>query len=441
MSKRQIWPRVGLKDVCESIVDCVNKTAPTVDCPTDFKMIRTTNVKSGWIDLSDVKYVTQEVFARWTRRAVPKKGDVILTREAPLGEVGMIRTQDKVFLGQRLVQYRADPKYLDNKFLLYAFQENDLQSQIKAFGSGATVEHMRVPDAERLTLKLPPLPIQRTIASILSAYDDLIDNNTRRIAILEEMAQMLYQEWFVKFRFPGHEQVKMGESELGMIPEGWRVKKLGEVIELAYGKALKASDRVSGNVPVYGSAGIAGYHDEKLVDGPGIIVGRKGNIGSVFWSDNDFYPIDTVFYVRSALSLYYLYYNLRQQHFINNDAAVPGLNRHQASLLPFLEPLKKTLDQFEAVVKPLFADKINLTTRNSLLRRTRDLLLPKIVSGEIDVSSWVGGDGEEAARELAASVAGTASVYESSGRARRIAEAGPIEPIERDELEWHSLWE
>src|SRR5436309_3358390 len=104
------WEVVCIKDICESIIDCVNKTAPTVDYQTQYKMIRTNNIKGGRIDLIDVKYVTKEVFEYWTRRIIPKKGDVILTREAPLGEVGMIETDDDVFLGQRLMQYRANPR-------------------------------------------------------------------------------------------------------------------------------------------------------------------------------------------------------------------------------------------------------------------------------------------------------------------------------------------
>ncbi len=97
------WTRRCIKDVCESIIDCVNKTAPTVERPTPYKTIRTTNVKSGWVDLSEVKYFNEEVYARWARRSRPRKGDVILTRQAPLGEVGMIRADDTIFLGQRLV--------------------------------------------------------------------------------------------------------------------------------------------------------------------------------------------------------------------------------------------------------------------------------------------------------------------------------------------------
>jgi len=224
------WQSVCIKDVCDSIVDCVNKTAPIVDWETPYKMIRTTNVKSGWVNLAGVRYVSEETYVKWTRRDLPKKGDVILTREAPLGEVGMIRSEDTIFLGQRLVQYRANRTKLDNRFLLYAFQSDDLQGQIKSFGSGSTVEHMRVPDCEKLMLQLPPLPVQTKIADILSAYDDLIENNTRRIKILEEMAQLLYREWFVNFRFLGHEDVKLVESAIGLIPEGWEVRNIGSLL-------------------------------------------------------------------------------------------------------------------------------------------------------------------------------------------------------------------
>jgi len=161
--------------------------------------------------------------------------------------------------------------------------------------------------------------------------------------------------------------------------------KLGDAVELAYGKALKADTRVVGEVPVYGSGGIVGYHNEGLVKGPGIIVGRKGNVGSVFWSDYDFFPIDTVYYVRSKASLHYLYFNLRAQNFINNDAAVPGLNRNQAYSLPFLLPSNEILTQFQELVSQFFKQTKTLTERNINLRRTRDLLLPKLISGEVDV--------------------------------------------------------
>lgn len=200
------------------------------------------------------------------------------------------------------------------------------------------------------------------------------------------MAQNLYREWFVKFRFPGHEKVKMVDSPLGKIPKGWEVRRLGALIELAYGKGLREQDRISGNVPVYGSSGIVGYHNESVVEGPGIIVGRKGNVGSVHWSDTPFFPIDTVFYVVTKLPLQYVFFNLQTQNFISGDAAVPGLNRNQAYSLPFISPTPNLLHFFSEKVDPIFNLLNTQRRRNDLLRRTRDLLLPKLISGEVDVS-------------------------------------------------------
>jgi type I restriction enzyme S subunit len=274
--------------------------------------------------------------------------DLILAREAPIGNVAIILPNQKVCLGQRTVLIRPDQNKIIPQYLCYLLLGDEIQGR---------------------------------------AYDDLIENNTRRIRILEEMAQALYREWFVKFRFPGHENVEMVESELGLVPEGWGVKKLADVIELAYGKALKAENRIDGPVPVYGSGGIVGHHNESLAEGPGIIVGRKGNVGSVYWSDDDFFAIDTVFYVRSKVSLPYIYYNLRSQNFINNDAAVPGLNRNQAYLLPFLLPNVEILSKFENFVNEIFKHTKNLRIKNANLIQTRNLLLPKLISGEVNVET------------------------------------------------------
>jgi len=236
-----------------------------------------------------------------------------------------------------------------------------------------------------ITVRVPNTAIQSRIASILSAYDDLIENNSRRIRILEQMAQLLYREWFVNFRFPGHCKVNMVKSEMGEIPQGWTAKNLGDVLCLEYGKALKADQRIDGSIPVFGSSGIVGSHTEKLVDGPGIIVGRKGNVGSVFFCHSDFWVIDTAYYVATSMPLYYLYFNLLMQNFLNNDAAVPGLNRNQAHSLPIVLPDMGILGKFENIVGPMFKMKVKLEQKSSNLRATRDLLLPKLISGEVSV--------------------------------------------------------
>lgn len=220
------WPMIPVSELCELAVDCVNKTAPTVEHETEFKMIRTTNVKGGFIDLKEVRFVTEEVFNKWTRRSRPQYGDVVLTREAPVGEVGRFTSNDeKVFLGQRLFHYRPDPNKLDWNFLAYALQSPQIQGKFKGMGFGATVDHVRVGDAERLPIPFPPLNVQKRIGDTLSAYDDLIENNRRRIQLLEQAARLLFKEWFVHLRFPGQEHTQIIDG----VPEGWEKKVLGDV--------------------------------------------------------------------------------------------------------------------------------------------------------------------------------------------------------------------
>jgi type I restriction enzyme S subunit len=299
-----------------------------------------------------------------------------------IGKVCM--TKETSFTNQQINSIIVDNQNYNNFFIYYLLC--DISESIKSIASGAATPIVNKSLFSSVNINVPSLDIQNKIAAILSAYDDLIENNLRRIKILEEMAQALYREWFVHFRFPGHEKVRLVDSPLGKIPEGWRVEKLGNIIELNYGKGLPKEKRREGCVPVYGSSGIVGYHDRSIVDGPGIIVGRKGNVGSVFWSDTDFYPIDTVYYVSSELPLRYLFYDLQTRNFINNDAAVPGLNRKQAYSLETILPTPELMDKFCNITEAFGKQASILRNKNEILRRTRDLLLPKLISGEIDVS-------------------------------------------------------
>ncbi|MDO9011833.1 MAG: restriction endonuclease subunit S [Gallionella sp.] len=276
-----------------------------------------------------------------------------------------------------------DSEQLTTKFLYYALRPK--LSELRSFSTGAATKFLTLTILNETAIEIPLLDEQRRIASILSAYDELIENNQRRIRILEEMARSLYREWFVHFRYPGHESVSFVDSPLGQIPQGWEVKKLDDVLELNYGKALKKEDRRDGEYPVFGSSGVVGTHDTALVEGPGIIVGRKGNVGSVFWCDDDFFVIDTAYFVTSSLPLRFLFYVLPTLNFINSDAAVPGLSRNQAYTLGILVPPTSLLNQFCELAETFEWQAATLQRQTANLRRTRDLLLPRLLSGQVAV--------------------------------------------------------
>ena len=174
----------------------------------------------------------------------------------------------------------------------------------------------------RLPVRVPLAPVQHRIAAVLSAFDELIAINERRIELLEELARSIYREWFMRFRAPG--TVPVGD---GGLPSGWSVARLGDVATLNYGKALPAGKRRPGPVAVVSSAGVIDEHEVGLVQGPGVVLGRKGNVCSVWWIDRPFFPIDTTYYVDTDMPLCLLYWQLRDMTFIDSHAAVPGLSR------------------------------------------------------------------------------------------------------------------
>ena len=204
--------------MCELIVDCVNKTAPTVDYPTPFKMLRTPNIKNGVVDTGNCKYVTSETFDKWTRRAKIQPQDVLLTREAPLGEVGIVKnSSENLFLGQRIMQYRANKNILDPAYLLYSFLSKDLQDQFRSHeGSGSVVSHIRVPDCSKFELFVPPLNEQKKISKILSDLDDKIHLNNQINQTLESIAQAIFKSWFIDFE---PVRAKIAAKQAGQNPE------------------------------------------------------------------------------------------------------------------------------------------------------------------------------------------------------------------------------
>ena len=256
---------------------------------------------------------------------------------------------------------------------------------------GVAQQHFNIGAARRLEIVLPARGIQDRIAGILSAYDDLIENCQRRIHILETMARDLYREWFVHFRFPGHEGHPRVASPLGEIPQGWEVGKLQDILVLQRGFDLPKSDRVDGTVPIVAASGVTGFHNVARVAGPGIVTGRSGTLGEVLYIQEDFWPLNTVLWVKEfprseRLYAYYLLSALELGKF-NSGAAVPTLNRNDIHGLDALVPPRELQRQFQELAEPLHAASLNFERQIQNLRQTRDLLLPRLLSGQIELEA------------------------------------------------------
>lgn len=188
------WKVVEISKLCSDVVDCVNKTAPVVDYKTQYKMIRTTNVRHGRVDTENVRNVTKETYEAWTRRLRPENGDLIFTREAPVGECGVLEDSRGVFLGQRTMMYRANEQLTSSKFLMYSLTSNYGKQQLEDFSGGSTVAHMRVPDCSKILIKTPPIEEQNKIVIAISSIDDSVQKKERKLAAIDKTKKALMQD-------------------------------------------------------------------------------------------------------------------------------------------------------------------------------------------------------------------------------------------------------
>lgn len=344
------------------------------------------------------------------RRGLPQQWDILITTEAPLGEVAQLRTPERIALAQRVILLRGNPLVIDQSFYFHALKSPFVQGGLRARSTGTTVLGIKQAEIWNVEIPCPDLPTQKRISSILSTYDDLIENNARRIKILEQIAQMLYREWFVNFRFPGHENVKMAESEMGKIPKGWNPCRVTQAVD-ADPATKVPRDGVKPFVPMGSLSSNSMFINDVEV--------REGNSGSKFRNGDtlfaritpclengktgfvQFLPSDdavafgsTEFIVLRSRTLCpeYVYLMARSNEFRDNAiksmSGATGRQRVQQRCFDkffIAQPPPAILESFQSAVVPMFRLIQNLCLKNANLRSTRDLLLPKLVSGEIEV--------------------------------------------------------
>lgn len=290
----------------------------------------------------------------------------------------------------------------DQRFVKYLISNKDFIDYATNCSNGTRMPRANWKVISQSKWYLPPLPTQRKIAAILSAYDDLIENNNRRIRILEEMAQLIYREWFVKFRFPGHEKVRMVDSELGPIPEGWEVKRLGDICDIVMGQSPNSKHYNTRGEGLPFHQGVSNFNsrypthevyctiDKRKAHTGDILFSVRAPVGRINIADRELVIGRGLAAIRHKLGLQsFLFYQLKaifkEEDLIGNGAIFNSITKQDLFNIKVIVPTNGVDHNFNSSIESVDQLILNLTRKNTILRRTRDLLLPKLISGELDV--------------------------------------------------------
>lgn len=404
------WRTTPIRELYQGLYDGPHATPKPSDSGPVFLGIKNVT-DDGCLDLSDVRNIAEDDFSAWTRRVEPQAGDLVFTYEATLNRYAIIPQGFRGCLGRRMALIRPAPDKVDVRFLLYYFFTDEWRAVIKSnMLTGATVDRIPLTTFPEFPVCVPLLPTQRRIASILSAYDELIENNQRRIRILEDMARSLYREWFVHFRYPGHESAPLVDSPLGQIPQGWEVGRIGNFVEFKSGFAFKSGtfsqdgeyrlvtirnvqdgsfkpecDSLMSELPAKLPAHCA------LSDGD-ILLSLTGNVGRVCL------VYGGTFYLNQRVSrlmpveptdwaLTYCMFREPEMRVkleqLSNGVAQQNLSPILASNIESVLPPKELRERFATIAEPMVKRIVQLYSASANLRRTRDLLLPRLLSGAV----------------------------------------------------------
>lgn len=417
------WIPEKLEDVCAQITD--GKHGDCQDEPNSgFYFLSCKDVANGKLNYDGAREITEADYLETHRRTQFSPADILITNSGTIGRMAIAPDNAltrKTTFQKSVAILKPIADRIEPRFLYYALQA-DIQRLIE-FAGGTAQKNLLLRDLRAFEVRVPPLRVQRRIAGILSAYDELIENNQRRIKILEEMARSLYREWFVHFRFPGHDKVKMVSSPIGPIPQGWDATMLREqLVALESGKRPKGGIQdVTEGIPSIGAENINGIgrHDfekEKFIPreyfekmNKGIVQSRDvaiykdgAYIGKSSYFRDGFPHTECcvnehVFLLRAngiRLTQNALYLWLQDPEIVrairatNANAAQPGINQQSVGGLELVVPDSNIAAQFDRLVEAMLAEIINLAKRNQSLRRSRDLLLPRLLSGQIVLEEY-----------------------------------------------------
>ncbi|WP_271596282.1 restriction endonuclease subunit S [Bradyrhizobium sp. CCBAU 25360] len=384
------WPELTIAQCCTRVT---SGGTPRRDNPDYYRdgtipWVKTGELKDRVIDPSAIsEWITEEAVENSSAKVLPKN-TVLMAMYGDgrtIGSLGLVRSP--MSCNQACCAMIVNPDICDAQFLFYAIRYYR-NAWIKIAHGGAQRNLSGSIIRER-KIAVPVLPLQRRIASILEAYDDLIEVNRRRIAVLEEMARRLFDEWFVQFRYPGHECHATIDTPDGRRPEGWQHRPLEDMLVLQRGFDLPTSKRTPGPFPVISASGVHGTHAAAKVRGPAIVTGRSGTIGNVMIVHEDLWPLNTTLYVkefRKASPAYALHLLRRLDlHIRRGGAAVPTLNRNHLHNIPIVCPPSNLVVRYEEVAMSQLRAAFVIEQQQAILTASRDLLIPRLISGGLSI--------------------------------------------------------
>ncbi len=349
------------------------------------KFLRITDIVPDILDWESVPYCT--ISDDDKKKYWLSDGDIVIARTgATTGYAKQIFNPPEAVFASYLIRLRINEELADPRFIGLLVQSSGYKKFVQSHWGGAAQPNANARTLTGYKLLLPERNFQERIVTVSSTYDDLIATNQRRIQLLVESARLLYREWFVKLHFPGHETTRIKDG----VPEGWTYEKLEAAFVLQRGFDLPASERLDGDIPVYASTGLAGFHNQAKVPGPGVVTGRSGTLGEVHFVHEDFWPLNTTLWVKEfkrirPLLAYFTLGSLGLSVY-NAGASVPTLDRKTVHAIDILIPNEGVQGLFESAVMPMFDQIRAIIQYNNKLKQARDLLLPKLMSGALDVS-------------------------------------------------------
>lgn len=371
--KFNIWkdcPKVPITELLSFIVDNRGKTVPTAD--DGWKLIATNCVTNNTLFpvYEKVRYLTQETYETWFR-AHPIPGDILFVNKGTPGRVCMVPDPVDFCIAQDMIALRADDEKIYNKYLFAVLRSREIQQQIYNTNVGDVIPHFKKQFMDQLLIPVPDRMIQEIIGNLYYELSYKTELNKKINENLEQQAQALYQQYFVT----------KADSD-------WPIGHLADLIDVKYGKDHKKL--ADGIYPVYGSGGIMRYVERPLYEKESVLIPRKGTLNNVIYVNQPFWSVDTMFYTEmkqpNVAKFVYHFMKSKDLASMNAGSAVPSMTTSILNAMEVRIPSPETLESFESSVAPMYEMMQGNETQSHKLAELRDTLLPKLMSGQLDIS-------------------------------------------------------